>query len=427
MKYLTLLVLAIALFSCDTSKTEEQTSDIIKLPTTFHAGYGNFEIGFGFVNSDVPDTSSMWFKTRVPLTGIPSDWEDTYTDQIWFNSSQFAYQNYTQGNFDSAQFHRLVKGWNIDVDDPDLSEKPIKCFTHIVVNNGSPTKEFIIDSNGNRDFSDDEIHSPPSINWEELDSTIMSTAVYADYEYKKAGKIETQQVPLVIIKPEKEDYLLINTALYLTAEYQNQPINIDFGFYNLVFESCDLKLPNQTKESSPISTNQFVTIGDNLYKNLGIDSETRELTLQKMPKDTLLTSTQVGFQAIPFEENTFITEHKVSLDKYKGKYLYIEFWGTWCGPCMNELPNLIDAYASIDTSKAAFLGVALDDSSKLHATIKDKQITWDQVLKENEEDIIEDYSIEGYPTSFLIDPNGKIIAQELRGSNLADTLNYFIN
>jgi peroxiredoxin len=117
----------------------------------------------------------------------------------------------------------------------------------------------------------------------------------------------------------------------------------------------------------------------------------------------------------------------VSLASYKGKYLLIDFWATWCIPCMAEMPNLVKAYSTYKEKNFEILGVSLDrpDSKALWLkVIKRDNLSWPQVsdLKWWNSMPALLYNISSVPANFLLDPQGKIIATNLRGEELQKKL-----
>jgi peroxiredoxin len=115
----------------------------------------------------------------------------------------------------------------------------------------------------------------------------------------------------------------------------------------------------------------------------------------------------------------------VSLSSFRGKYVLVDFWASWCGPCRVENPNVVEAYNQFKDKNFTILGVSLDKEKGnwLEAINKDK-LTWTHVsdLAFWESKAVETFQFQGIPYNVLIDPQGKIIAEGLRGSRLTEKL-----
>jgi peroxiredoxin len=115
----------------------------------------------------------------------------------------------------------------------------------------------------------------------------------------------------------------------------------------------------------------------------------------------------------------------ISLASYKGKYLLVDFWASWCGPCREENPSVVKAYKDFKNKNFAILGVSLDkDKDAWQQAIQADSLSWTHVsdLKYWNSKAVETFKFDGIPFNVLIDPQGKIIAESLRGEALENKL-----
>ena len=113
----------------------------------------------------------------------------------------------------------------------------------------------------------------------------------------------------------------------------------------------------------------------------------------------------------------------LALANYKGKVVMIDFWATWCGPCVGEVPNVADVYQKYHDKGFEIIGVSLDkegDKGKLATFIKEHHMPWRQFYdgKFWQNELAIKYGIHSIPATYLLDGSGKIIAKNARGDTL---------
>jgi len=134
--------------------------------------------------------------------------------------------------------------------------------------------------------------------------------------------------------------------------------------------------------------------------------------------------TEIGQPAPAFVQND-PSGKPISLASFKGKYVLLDFWASWCGPCRAENPNVVAAYQKYSPKGFTILGISLDNNKdKWLAAVKKDQLAWTQVsdLQGWQNKVADLYGVKGIPMNYLLDKEGKIIAKGLRGEDLEKKL-----
>ena len=160
----------------------------------------------------------------------------------------------------------------------------------------------------------------------------------------------------------------------------------------------------------------------------GLSKELRETETARALRNGLesLKTTANGAMAPDFEQADTLG-HPVRLSSFRGKYVLLDFWASWCAPCRQENPNIVKVYNRFKDKNFTIIGISLDRQNGAFAwlnAIRKDHLTWTQLsdLKFWNNAVAQLYFVQSIPKNFLIDPTGKIIAQDLRGDDLETKL-----
>ena len=178
-----------------------------------------------------------------------------------------------------------------------------------------------------------------------------------------------------------------------------------------------------TEKTAVIDPEAFQKYYGPLSKRVLSSFAGQQLTAKYDKAKQIAIGKSVDFEQVDDKGNPF------KLSSYKGKYVLVDFWASWCAPCRAENPNLLKAYQELKTKNFEIVGVSLDESKAawLNAVQKDA-MPWMQVsdLKGFKTEVAVKYGITAIPQNFLINPDGIIIAKNLRGEQLTEALKKFI-
>jgi len=166
-------------------------------------------------------------------------------------------------------------------------------------------------------------------------------------------------------------------------------------------------------------------------KSLILIKENLEIEKKKQAEQLALEQQWIGKPAPEIKMQDPLGK-TISLSSFKGKYVLVDFWASWCGPCRAENPNVVAAFNKYKDKGFNILGVSLDrpgQKEKWMKAIYDDKLAWTQVsdLKFWDNEVVKQYGIQAIPQNYLLDPEGKIIGKGLRGEELEKKLEEIFN
>lgn len=438
MKFKSICLTAVCLtllLSCSDQK-------IIELPLKQQNGYGHLYPALGGSISPYSENDdNSWEKKYLTVTGAPKDWTEITYAAIETNSYQSTYQNYLLGNITKEAYEEYQKTFDWKPDTLQLSKEPLK--TKIAFASGKDSAgvvKVIVDANNNHDFSDDKSFIPFNLLPGEkinMDSLALSNTITVSCEKLIDNKKQLVKVPLFIAYVSQANMFMCNFPQYSIADLNGQQIAVCSGnFTDISYKNFDIFLvDNSIKDGDKIRNERltaksgFIEIKGEVYKNIGVNINSNTLTLEKMdlPKSEL-TSTQIGYKSFSFDGRDFTSGTQISSQQLKGKYVLLDFWAVWCKPCREEMPNLRNLYEKTDRKTFEIIGIVAESpSEKLKELIGKDSITWPQILSTDTNKIRETFGVQGYPTTYLVNPEGVIVATNLRGKELEEKVLELIN
>ena len=235
-------------------------------------------------------------------------------------------------------------------------------------------------------------------------------------ELKKSGVADTDSVYMSLTN----DFNTLNEILikycFAVADTAKSPVLALFAatMAPVTLNKIEIPLSNLTKR---FPDHKGIASAVNYVKEqIALQTRTQPSIPQAPP--------MVGNMAPDITMND-VNDKPFSLSQLRGKYVLVDFWASWCGPCRGENPNLVAAYEKFKTKNFTVLGVSLDDNKNawVNAIAEDK-LAWQQIsdLKKWRSAAVGLYDLDGIPYNVLVDPQGKIIATALRGEELHNKL-----
>jgi thiol-disulfide isomerase/thioredoxin len=423
-----LLLVSLCLFA-GTSDAQK----LVSIALTPTSGYGPLEKGSTF----------LWPLERQPTaTRIPPELRDVRIRSFDLQPAQTYYAQYRAHALSKDQFRTYLQETGVDT----LQLLKKDSFRHQVAVLAGYRQEaeltLIVDANNNQDFTDDAPHYYPLNLTKAAELAAMKTlpAVRAHYDYFD-GRTIVPRTTVLVLNPYKGSLQvtlsttdLIEKKLVLRVSvpnYQAGTVTLQRKLYRVAL-SNDFTASTYTKANSKLlltpSSGQWPTTKDTPAYRVG-DIITLEHNQYRFASVSLWGDTirleSLGYAVRPegISEGLYLprfTAHTVDnqafdLAQVQGKYVLLDFWGTWCGPCIAAFPKLRDLQARFQHANFMVVGIAYDDSlATVKRFLSQNPLTWPtiyQAQQARENNLVEQFQVRAFPTTILLDPTGKIIAR----------------
>jgi thiol-disulfide isomerase/thioredoxin len=462
-KYLTrFLVFSIAIFFTHEVNGSALNTDTLTIKLQPVGGIGPEGTSFMITHplDQKPDGEET---TRYPmLKNLPANLTGVKQYYYIFDRFQFYYQYQASGAFSKAFFDEKAKyyGWNL-ADTLALSRKPINSgFGYITGTDEKGEQIVMIDADGDHDLSNDKQNQLRPVLHDE--AGLVNSSVAVTTEWFRDGTVIRRVVPVAIgthgARGAEEPALLFSEYIWGKVFSKGKGYILSIG---RLFTSPVLYVqkdqPNfmQPDPTKLITQGNFFKLGDENIRFVSVDPAKNEIkvvpesssAISVIPLQQSITpqdiknneaskavpvSASYGFMAPEVSGkniNTGISHgQKLSLSSLRGKYVLIDFWGPYCVPCIEEMPNLARLYQTYGKDKLQIIGV-FDEPNQITAVklLRKYHITWPTITMRAGTTDFKGYGqITSFPKSFLVSPDGLIVGIDLRGRALEQKLNELI-
>jgi|GEM_PF-5043023 len=464
---LCVLLMGILIIGCEPAY---QDVDVLRVELTAAEGDSPFGHYSSIVNPEDPASTRFSARMRQPVTGLPDTLLDIRVFSEHMHYEQLRYQAYKTGAIDSTEFYDWA---GTDFDTTGLSPQFVDQEVYFALGwTADSVQVLLFDTNNNEDFSDEEVYILPAKKPDQsaLEIFWSMPRVPVNFELYNGENIVEVSIPMVVnpavppavasrggvwfgsefyntgtLSHEGQEYALWATNVYQAGLFEEEytrvwvePFNKKEAAFPERPEVQVQRRQDQLQDTSrvvpdgfypsipePFKIGEVLTLGEDSFRLTSVDRLGSVLTLERVESEHI--GLRTGMIAPGFEGPT-LNGQTVQLSDYYGKYVLIDFWGTWCSPCIEDIPYLRGAYEAYSRNQFDILAVANDNPDSVRIFIDKEELRWTQVVQRQGNDslsaVLDTYKINGYPTTFLVDPDGVIVAKEgeLRGERLAETL-----
>lgn len=420
-----------------------QIPDTLIINTIKVKGYGPF-IRMNMVVQAM-DSTNGWFKAIPAIKGIPNNLKKLMVCSEEVDFLQHTYQSYYAGKITKEQFKSFKAAHNWEPDSTEYTKDAIKVSIPLAAGYDEKGRlNVIIDRNNNYDLSDDVPYIIPEKikdqpDWKRYNDSLLICARYEFYYNHQIREdscwIYVDYSSDILPGPRSSgsgtrlnfgfaEYhlgeFMLDGIKYYIALHDLRPVMNDF--YHILIGEADKGItPMKYIDEMGPGKGELVKIGKYDYRFIKASLDGSRIILVKESAINNNEGNQEGFKAFNFEAKT-IERRELNLQSFRGKYVLLDFWGTWCIPCRSEIKTLKRIYKIHKDKNFVMIGIAKDKEEILRSFIAKEKIEWPQIVQDGDSGILNLYNIQAFPTTYLIDPEGKIIAKNLIGTALENKL-----
>lgn len=419
-----------------------QNIDTLTVDLRIASGYGPFF--FSFKNTSVVTKDSQDFK------GLESLGPEIMIWRLHIQNGLTLFRKFQSGEVTEEEFYRRM---GKDVDLNNFTTDPVNSYVYYLVKRDSSEKIVIVDANQNLDFSDDQVfHFGLDLEAKEKEIFTMADpkagaeyrnslpTVLAQYQYFYQGQLRSDSAwmkinpfnSMIQSRDSLENKLRATLELYQyrTGSFElpdgrKMNIGISKGSLNAFFSNIgspmvigndEMPLPDLKEDYD-----ELVQFGEGYYAEpflitpLRVHPLGESLTIEVKRMTDIPPKAFPGFQAPPMILSD-LNGNPFNLEDFRGEYVLLDFWGTWCGPCVASFPKLTEAYESLPNQGWNLFGVAVDRNAEVVQDFVTKgDIAWNQIFlsqrAQETQDFLSLYRVRGFPTYILIGPDGMVVAR----------------
>lgn len=385
--------------------------------------------------------NSWMFPVKEDIKNVPENLETIHTFHLPMQPGQCA----LNGALKDEEIHKLIFEDDTEYYNTGMTysqylqsrytAEPVDGIVSVCVVRKDESEFVIVDVNNDEDLTNDPVLpysvAPASAAPE---GTAVQKHEYVDVnatvEYcDSSKKTISRKVPLRFSKRSIGDW---QTYAYSIRQVKSGRLSLDGKEYRVVLTDSGLDFDAGSELVIDADGNSRLDGGDfsaRLYQPFSfegasyeaakIDPEGGYLILEKVDIPVV----QMGFPAPDFETTT-LDSKRFKLSECRGRFVLIDFWATWCGPCVGETPFLKEAYEQYRKKGLDMVAIAIqDDPKKVEAYARENKLDWTQICHKSDE-IMKLYQVSAIPAAFLINPEGVLVSQgaQLSGENLKSTL-----